>query len=352
MTDLEKIFKDKYKSQIEGIAEANKVDTSVGYNMLTSNVENVGTDGKIYSGGGVMDFTDISKEWGDVKDSIRQSEADKARSKTTSKSVPSFQYNSLSQEDANTQAGIFVKPYVKQMRNAVLEKIYTQFKDLPQQLAQRGQALGGQRELAEQNLTTEQAFGLEGAELQGQQMQQDYAQNLMETDATNRSQAIGQYNTEVDRAYNSYMDELNMGLQAEATQYNRTQDELDRMTAAEKVEYQKQRDLIGDAQWQATQNRLSSSGSGSSSPSGFGLSDYQGRIDDIISGINGNDNIDPDEKESLVGTQIVNYLKSLQANGVDENIINNLANFYGIAEAKTFSPTYNYTPNETAGRSR
>jgi hypothetical protein len=183
---------------------------------------------------------------------------------------------------------------------------------------------GGQRDLAQQNLTTEQAFGMANIGLQGQQLEQEYAQGLLDTDAQKQSQARREYDIDVDRAYSSYMDELNLGLQAEQTQYsrglqaeqtqyNKTQDELDRMTKAEQTEYNKQRDLISDKQWQATQNRLASGGGGTTTNPIFDAGDYQGYIENMIKDIR-NSEIAPDLVEAEIDKQIFTYLATLQLN--------------------------------------
>ena len=350
MTDLERAFNERYAPQIAGIAKEAGVDLSVGGEMFKTNIENVGTDGKIYGGGGVLDFAEATKDYEDL---LKGDDDDDGGGYKP----PQFNYNALSQEEAQTQAGIFVKPQIKLAKNALLERIYGQFKDLPQQLATRGQMTGGQRDLAQQNLTTEQAFGMANIGLQGQQLEQEYAQGLLDTDAQKQSQARREYDIDVDRAYSSYMDELNLGLQAEQTQYsrglqaeqtqyNKTQDELDRMTKAEQTEYNKQRDLISDKQWQATQNRLASGGGGTTPPT-FNADDYQGQIEDNIKLINNDDNVPIDQKNQAIANYMRDYIKQLRDSGVDEVTLRAIMALNGITDQT--SATYDYSQGQREG---
>ena len=327
MTDLERAFREKYAPEIEGIAKEAGEDLSVGVEMFKTNIRNVGTDGKIYGGGGVLDFAEATKDYEDL---LKGDDDDDGGGYKP----PQFSYDALSRGEAETQAGIFVKPQIKLAKNALLERIYKQFKDLPQQLATRGQMTGGQRDLAQQNLTTEQAFGMANIGLQGQQLEQEYAQGLLDTDAQKQSQARREYDIDVDRAYSSYMDELNLGLQAEQTQYNKTQDELDRMTKAEQTEYNKQRDLISDKQWQATQNRLASGGGGTTTNPIFDAGDYQGYIENMIKDIRNSD-IAPDSLEAEIDKQIFTYLATLQNSGVNEQTLRALMTYFNVEEKQS-----------------
>ena len=211
-------FNKKYKKEIEGISKAQGVTTDVGRDMFISNVEQGGQ----YGGGGVMDMSGAKTDLASIRANLLQPQV---QSDGDAQPYPTFrapQSNIPTMDEAYSQASARLSPQIQSIKNTLISKIAKTRETLPQQLSQRGQALGGQRALAEQDISSQEALQMANIGLQGETAKQELAQGII-------GQAEAKYQQAYQNAFNLWRAEVSDVAQAEQISYSRKRDALSDM---------------------------------------------------------------------------------------------------------------------------
>jgi len=169
-----------------------------------------------------------------------------------------FNYTPMSQQDAYQKASNIINPQMQQLKNDLILKLSKQRTNNVTDLATRGQAVGGQRQLAEANISSEEALQGSNILLQGDTAKNQLAEQYIATanEEAQRQQAL---------QYQQYMDSMNMDRQnrqdaLSESQFNRqfdrtlSQDEIEQQNYEAEVTYKQSQDEIQNA---LDQGRLS-----------------------------------------------------------------------------------------------
>jgi len=224
-------FNKKYKKEITGIANTQKVDTNEARDMFISNISRGGQ----YAGGGVVDTTQAKSDYEQIRanllDSSRQSDGDYQPYST----FQAPQYTGPTAEEAYAQADTRLSPQIQSIKNTLISKIATTRETLPQQLSARGQALGGQRALAEQDISSQEALQMANIGLQGETAKQELAQDIM-------TQAEAKYQQSYQNAFNLWRAEVSDATTQQQINYAQKRDALSDMRYEEEKAWSRNED--------------------------------------------------------------------------------------------------------------
>jgi len=224
-------FNKKYKKEITGIANTQKVDTNEARDMFISNISRGGQ----YAGGGVVDTTQAKSDYEQIRanllDSSRQSDGDYQPYST----FQAPQYTGPTAEEAYAQADTRLSPQIQSIKNTLISKIAITSETLPQQLSARGQALGGQRALAEQDISSQEALQMANIGLQGETAKQELAQDIM-------TQAEAKYQQSYQNAFNLWRAEVSDATTQQQINYAQKRDALSDMRYEEEKAWSRNED--------------------------------------------------------------------------------------------------------------
>lgn len=159
----------------------------------------------------------------------------------------SFNYNPLSTKDAYKRAEGVISPQMQQLKNNLILSMSKQRTNDVTGLAARGQATGGQRQLAEANINSNEALQGSNIMLQGDTAKNQLAEQYIATanEEGQRQQAF---------QYQQYMDGLNVERQNRSdnlmeSQFNQSvrQNETSQQNYLAEIEYSKAQDEIQNA---------------------------------------------------------------------------------------------------------
>ena len=159
----------------------------------------------------------------------------------------SFNYNPLSTKDAYKRAEGVISPQMQQLKNNLMLSMSKQRTNDVTGLAARGQATGGQRQLAEANINSNEALQSSNIMLQGDtaknQLAEQYIATANEEGQRQRAFQYQQYMDNINVARQNRQDDLSQAQVGESIRHN---DLLQQNYEAD-VEYQKTQDAIQNA---------------------------------------------------------------------------------------------------------
>lgn len=161
--------------------------------------------------------------------------------------APSQRYTPLSQQDAYQRASNVINPQMQQLKNNLILKLSQQRQNNVSNLASRGQAVGGQRELAEANISSEEALQGSNIMLQG-----DISKNQLAEQYLADARAEQQRQEALD--YQQYMDSINQqnanrqfGLQQDQFGWSKEQAIIDQQNIEAEREFREKEAVIQNA---------------------------------------------------------------------------------------------------------
>ena len=273
-------------------------------------------------------------------------------------------YTPLSTQQAYQQASDIVNPQMQQLKNNLILQLQKQRGNDVTSLAQRGQATGGQRQLAEANVSSEEALQGSNILLQGDVAKNQLAEQYM---ATSKAEADRQN----DLQYRQYMDGMNIQRQNRVddlseNQFNETirQNNLGQENYLAEFEYQKAQDDIQNAmdegQLSISQGQLAlseakftyekataNSGNRSTSTTNNGMTDQQMKLEAIKRATDSSGNFDQDiynQIYRLLGGNVPTsptYLRPIQ-----KTLLNSIYSLGGNETIPTSTNTSTSNPTE------
>lgn len=163
-------------------------------------------------------------------------------------------YTPMTTQDAYKKAANLIDPQIQQLKNNLILSLSKRRTNDVTDLATRGQAVGGQRQLADANINSEEALQASNIVLQGDIAKNQLAEQYM---ATANAEAQRQQALE----YQQYMDRMNLDRQNRLDTLNERefserirQNEIDQQNYLAELQYTKEQDAIQNA---LDQGRLS-----------------------------------------------------------------------------------------------